>query len=363
VILPTTIKKLKNSYILIAVLLSGLLALSACNPSAEATPSPTAPAATEVAVPFTETPPPVEASPTPEANKIVLLAPEGADPALALDVQQVVSELAAQEGLVFETQAEITHLELSPEILLMVLVPPDTGAANLVAANPQVQFLAVGMQIAQTGSNLSSIEAQTSRTDQQGFLAGYLAAIITPDWRVGVISRADTIEGKAARLGFVNGAIFFCGLCRPAYPPFVQYPLYVELGAGAGQAEQQAAADTLLANAVKTVYLAPGAGDTFLAEYLVQAGVNLIGGETPADPLRANWVATIRSDQAQAIRQLWPKLLDGGGPFSESAALTLTDVNPALLSPGRQRLVENILADLLAGYVDTGIDPQTGEPR
>lgn len=361
-ILSTTYPELKNVRILLVGIFLGMLALSACN-SSRPTLSPTPPAATDAAAPFTETPLPPQATSTPPANKVVLLAPAGADPALALNVQQVVAELAAQDGLAFETLAEITQLDLDPEILLMVLIPPDSGTANLAAANPQVQFLTVGMDAAQTGPNLSSIEAQASRIDQQGFLAGYLAAIITPNWRVGVISRADTTEGKAARSGFINGAIFFCGLCRPAYPPFVQYPLYAELAGGAGQAEQQAAADILLANAVQTVYLAPGAGDAFLTEYLVQAGVNLIGGETPTDPLRASWVATIRADQAQAIRQVWSKLLSGAGSFSESASLTLTDVNPALLSPGRQRLVENMLADLLAGYVDTGIDPQTGEPR
>ncbi len=344
------------------LLFLGLLAVSGCNSSTPML-SPTIPAATDAVALSTETALPPEASSTPPANKVVLLAPPGADPALALNVQEVVGELAAQDGLTFETLAELTQLELGPEIRLMVLVPPDSGTANLVAANPQVQFLTIGMKDIQTGPNLSIIDAQTSRLDQQGFLAGYLAAIITQNWRVGVISRADTVESKAARSGFVNGAIFFCGLCRPAYPPFVQYPLYTEIVGGASQAEQQAAADQLLANAVDTVYLAPGTGDAYLVEYLVLAGVNLIGGETPADPLRVNWVATIRTDPAQAIRQIWPKLLSGEGSSSENASLMLTDINPALLSPGRQRLVEEMLVDLLAGYVDTGIDPQTGELR
>jgi len=43
--------------------------------------------------------------------------------------------------------------------------------------------------------------------------------------------------------------------------------------------------------------------------------------------------------------------------------LTLSNVNTSLLSPGRQRLVEKTLQDLAADYIDTGVDPLTGESR
>jgi hypothetical protein len=43
--------------------------------------------------------------------------------------------------------------------------------------------------------------------------------------------------------------------------------------------------------------------------------------------------------------------------------LTLLDVNPALFSPGKQRLAQETLDDLLAGFIDTGVDPVTGESR
>jgi hypothetical protein len=39
----------------------------------------------------------------------------------------------------------------------------------------------------------------------------------------------------------------------------------------------------------------------------------------------------------------------------------LEDANPALFSPGRQQLVEETLSEMLAGRIDTGVDPQTGE--
>ncbi len=140
----------------------------------------------------------------------------------------------------------------------MVALPPDPGIANLAAANPQAQFLAVGIPGVTVTSNLSQIGSDGERPDQQGFLAGYLAAVITPDWRVGVISQSDSPAGKAAQNGFTNGVIFYCGLCRPSYPPFIQYPILVDLAAGT---DPQAAVDSLVSNAVKTVYVSPAVED------------------------------------------------------------------------------------------------------
>ena len=246
---------------------------------------------------------------------------------------------------------------------MVVSLPPDPGLANLAAAAPHTQFVAVGMPGVQPAKNLFVVGAQGARPDRQGFLAGDIAASITPDWRIGVINREDTGAGKAARQGFFNGATYYCGLCRSAYPPFYPYPLYVELPAQASQAEQQAAADYMIDHAAKTVYVYPGAGDEALLEYLAQKGVNLIGGANPPQAAESLWVASIQPDLLKAVRDLWPRLLKGEPGASVDVPLAITNANPALFSPGRQRLAQTTLDDLLAGFIDTGVDPQTGELR
>jgi hypothetical protein len=336
--------------------------IAACIPSAPVSPpaTQTPEAATPLAKATTEE---ILPTPTPEANLVVLLAPPGADSEVSLGAQSLLSELATKEGLSFETRTEFNELELNPSVRLVIALPPDPGIANLVAANPNVQFLAIGIEGLEPGPNLSLIGSAGSRPDQRGFLAGYLAAVISQDWRVGVISRGDTVEGNAARLGFINGVVFFCGLCRPTYPPFLQYPFYVELPDAASQVEQQAAVDQMVASAVKTVYVSSGAGDVSLLEALAQANIDLIGSESPAESLRDQWIASIRLDQEAAIEKLWQDLLNGEGGNQISAPITITDVNSQILTPGRQRLVEQMLSELLTGYIDTGVDPQTGQLR
>jgi hypothetical protein len=164
-------------------------------------------------------------------------------------------------------------------------------------------------------------------------------------------------------LSFINGVIFYCGLCRPVFPPFYQYPLVSTLPGGVGSAHQQAAADAMINSGVKTVYVYPGTGDDSLLQYLAQAGVNLIGGAAYPPEVQNQWVASIAIDMGAAIRQAWPGLLQGQGGMSLEAPLVLVDWNEALFSPGRQRLVERLLADLVAGYIDTFVDPLTGQSR
>ena len=73
-------------------------------------------------------------------------------------------------------------------------------------------------------------------------------------------------------------------------------------------------ANILIDSAVETAYLAPGAGDDTLYEYLASAEINLIGTGTPPPGLEGNWIGTIGGDFQSAVRAAWPGLLaDQGG--------------------------------------------------
>jgi hypothetical protein len=341
-----------------------LLIVAACRPATATPPHPTDSGVTPVpqtvqtltALP-SETP---AVTATPEQGKVALLAPSGSDAGKVLALQELLAPPAQQAGLIFET---LETLPADPSLRLVVALPPDPGLLNLAAANPQVKFLAVGLTGVQAAQNISVVASGGERPDQQGFLAGYLSAVVTPDWRVGVVSAPSSLAGKAARNGFSKGLTFYCGLCRPAYPPFVQYPVFADLPEGFGGPELQAAIDLLTANAVKTVYLAPGVGDTAFVESLAQAGFQIIGGGDPPASATSNWIATVRSDETGAVVQALERLLAGEDALAISTPLALTGRNEALFSAGRQRVVDGILNDLLNGYIDTGIDPQTGEPR
>ena len=301
-------------------------------------------------------------SATPQAPLVILLAPNGSDTELSGPLQPVLAELSVQAGLRFKLLPTLSKSDLTSQVKLVVALAPTDNLASLAVNAPSTQFLAIGVPDLQPGQNLSLVGSPAGRPDQLGFMGGYIAALITKDWRVGVISTEDG-SGMAARQGFFNGAIYYCGLCRPSYPPFYQYPLYSELAPGASAADRQAAADYLIDQAVETVYIAPGAGDDSLLEYLAQAGVNLIGSSPPPVTVQNQWVATLQTDSVSAVRKLWPDLLKGQGGANLESPIYIRDANEKLFSLGRQRMAQHTLEELQAGFIDTGIDPSMGEAR
>jgi hypothetical protein len=319
-----------------------------------------APTAGVPTAPATFTPQPTPTvSPTPLIPVALLLAPEGADRGQIEAAGQALSNLSAQEGLRWQMRTALSAADLTPDVRLVLALPPASGLEELAKGAPQVQFLAVGIPGLQSLPNLSQIGAEASSPERAAFLAGIIAAILTDDWRVGVISLSDTPEGVAARQGFLNGVVFFCGLCRQIYPPYYQYPLYIEYPSGASPAERLSAVTALTDRFVKTAYLYPGAADPALLKALDEAGILVIGGASPGAARPTHWAATVQSDPSDSIQAILPDLLAGKGGAVLPLALEITDVNPELFSPGRLALAEKYLAEILAGVIEPGAPPDS----
>lgn len=349
------------------ILLLGLF-LIAC--SGEATPSavlPTESQSTSQVEEATEsvlTPlPSASPSPTLTAPLAILLAPPGSDAVLETSLSIGLQAALAEAGLRWEVRRSLNVAEMTSDVRLVVVISPDPGWAGLLAAAPQTQFLAVGLPGLQPGANLSLIGATGYRPDRAGFIAGMTAAVVTPDWRVAVVGPADLPADRAARNGFLNGAVYVCGLCLPYFGPSVDYPISVELSPQADSAAIQAAIQQLQNQAVKTVYLPPAITEIQFIEALAQAGFNIIGSYGAPMELFDHWIAAVEPDPVSAALEMLPRLLAGEGGLSREMPYTLMDVNPNLLSEGRRLYVEELIAEVMAGYLDTGIDPLTGDPR
>jgi hypothetical protein len=298
---------------------------------------------------------------TPSPPRVILLASKDADAELVLSIEGVIRELANEVGYVVETRTALSSDEIDTSVRLVVGFPPDQDLEILAESVKAVQFLSIGIPGLSPRDNLSLIGPMGFRSDHVGFMAGYISAVITQDWRVGVIGRSDTTNGMAEINGFVNGARYYCGTCRPVFPPYVQYPIQVGLSEFEIENAWQAAVDTLIEAAVDTVYISPEIANPQILSTLVESGMIVLGGRKPSDELLTNWVVTLGEDPAEAVRGLWEDLLGGKGGASIPVQITMHDPNPELFSYGRQRLAESILGELLEGFIDTGVDPLTGQ--
>lgn len=326
-----------------------IVMVSACGNNAE-------PAATSAPV-STEsvTPPPVLTS-TPAVPLAVLVVPVDLDPDTSNLYQKTVYDLTQQSGYRFQVRNSFTESDLEPGLQVVIAVSTDPDIAVLAAAAPQVQFLAINIPNVTAGGNVSVL-ANNTQSDVAAFLAGYTAALITDDYRIGMMIPRDNGDAIRALNAFASGMVYFCGTCRPTlFYPWA-YPQYIEIAAGEDVNNYDAYADILMLQyKVNTIYVYPDIYTEDLVTYIGTTGTSMIGTISP-EQRPAGWVMTIQPDVIKAIENAWPQLVSGQGGITVQSPLGLADVDPSLLTPGKQRLVEQTLNDLQAGLIGIGSTP------
>ncbi|MCH7587294.1 MAG: hypothetical protein IIC78_04540 [Chloroflexi bacterium] len=279
-----------------------------------------------------------------------------ADPSMHRQIQQhllvALQDLTADQGWALEQRASYPAEDVDSQLRVVVALPPAPDIEQWADLSPQVQFVAVGISGLGTKHNLSLLGANGFREDQLSFLAGYLAAVITPDWRVATLID----EGAGIRAaGFRNGMIYFCGLCRLTYPPYYDYPLSFALKANRTDEDWRQAADFFAANAVDTLFINMQLGDTEMLQILMNSELNFIGVSMPADAER--WIATLRFAPEISIREKWNDILEEKGGWRAEIPLLVEDVNQELLSIGRLQWIEKMIDELQTGFIDPSVTP------
>lgn len=340
-----TIKNLLLIFLLLAV--AGLLLVS-CTPGAvpSGTPNPETP----VAVLPSATPMP-QPTATTQPGRVLLVAPAGADVQAA---QAALAELSGTAGLILETRAGLQKEELTPDVRVVVSLDAPLNLAEIAAAAPQTQFIAVSSVDLPAAGNLTVIR---ERPEYQAFIAGYISALLSTDYRAGALLPGDGPLGASLQEAFTNGARYFCGVCAPGYPLNVYYPQIAALpSASDGPAWQAAAAGMFDNQKVEVYYLSAEAVRPEVIAYLqdrVQFDKTLlvVGDQSPPDALKAQWAATVRYDVVSGLRQVWPDVTAGKGGAVLEAAIIAENPTKGLVGEGRMRLVENLIAEIKAGRI------------
>lgn len=332
---------MRRSFAIFVVVIS--IILGACggagDPALTSTPFPTD---TQIV------PPTLTATPT--IPLAVLVIPAELDPETSNLYQTTVYDLAQASGYRFQVRNTLTPADLEPGLRVVIALSPDPGIASLAAAAPNVQFLAINIPDLVAGGNVSVL-GNNSQSDIAAFLAGYTAAMITDDYRIGMMIPKDNADAIRSLNAFANGMKFYCGVCRPLLFYQSAFPQYIEIGAEEDPANYDAYADILmLQHKVSTIYLHPDIATTDLMTYIGTTGASMIGTTTP-EQQPAGWVMTIQPDVIKAIQNAWPSLINGQGGITVQSPLGLAEIDPTLLTPGKQRLVEQTLSDLQAGLI------------
>lgn len=293
------------------------------------------------------------ATPIP-ADRAVLIAAADADTALVAEAQTLLAELSAASGLEFETRQEITSETLTADIKIIVFLQHPDNLGTLAANAPGTQFVALSNLDWSPPANVTLIHEDNNDT---AFLAGYIAAILAPNFRVGALLAAENTELNQA---FQNGVNYYCGICASLINPLNTYPV-VSIQPSASTAETwQAAFNEINLNKVNVLYVTREAMTSQLLAYLSGMDVAIISNQTPLDEGRARWAGSIYLDGLSPIREIWNDLLAGVGGRIVNANFKITDIQQIIitdgsvwLSPGKLQLVDTIIQLLREDQINT----------
>jgi len=332
----------RTKFVMLCMVLA--LILAACGAIGEPSATP-APLPTDTSAPL-----PPEATATTATPLAILVLPATLDPESSNLYQKTVYDLTQASGMRFQVRNSLTPADLEPGLQIVIALAPDPGIAALAAAAPNIQFLAINIPEITPGGNISVLGGG-AQSDIAAFLAGYTAALITDDYRIGMMMPRDNPDAIRAFNAYTSGMIFYCGTCRPFYYMPWSFPQYIDIPADEDVNNYDAYSDILILQyKVRTIYLYPDIVTDDLMNYIGSTGTLMIGTKTP-EQFPGGWVMTIQPDIVKAIQNAWPQLISGQGGVTVQSPLGLSDIDPSLLSLGKQRLVEQMLQDLQSGLV------------
>jgi hypothetical protein len=242
---------------------------------------------------------------------------------------------------------------------VVIALPPDPGpgVAVLAAAAPQAQFLAINIPSLTAGGNISVL-ANTVQTDIVAFMAGYIGALITEDYRIGMIYPDGNADALNALDAYTNGKTYYCGICRPFYYLPYDFPQSIPIPTTEPKENYGGYAVYLIQQReVDFIFVYPEIASPELLTYIGSSGAVQVGS-SPQGPPPLYWAASITPDTIGAIQTAWPNLIAGQGGQAVQSPLTITNVDANLLSPAKQAEAQQVLAELVAGRISPHGVPQ-----
>lgn len=330
-------------FVLLVVLITSCSSNNATPTPAPSSPSPetAVPAATDVLV-----------SPTPtlEDGRVILVTGEAPEPRLLDLTTTALQTLVDGSGLRLLTQTTLLPEDITPGVRVVVVLKESVDVSAVAAGAPDVQFVGIGTNGATASSNVSILGDATADQERLSFMAGYLSALISTDYKIAALVASGSDMGAVAADAYIVGARFYCGLCQPKYPPYGTFPKWESFAAGSGSDAWQPLVDALVNSGVEILYLQASVLSPELLTYLAELGIKVISDGAP-DMMRTQWVATLTLDPSSSLEAVWPDLISGVGGHQLPLSVDLVDLDNGLVSEGRYRLFEEVVADLEAGLV------------
>jgi hypothetical protein len=287
--------------------------------------------------------------PTEEKGVVILTKSQNADSFVFSRTEETLESLTADHDLDLEIIENFSGEMLTPTTKIVVLVGEGLDPLDMAQSSPNVQFIVIDNPAVVPGMNVSLVGGSDD-PQRIAFMAGYLAALISEDYKVSALVSTDVDSPDALVEAFVIGARFFCGICQPKFPPYNTFPRWETVDVADFSAGYQGAIDSLVAIGTEILYLEKSLITPEILTYLGESGVKVISNGEP-DILVNHWVGTLNADPQAGLIDIWPSILAGTGGQQALINIVLMDMDSGLVSEGRYRLFEETVSNLKAGSI------------
>ncbi len=326
-----TLHILKQKWLAAAILIAASAALFACTEPTSTATAPPLPDPTITSLP----------SPSPTPHPELLLIADG-EVAWEGDLEV----WAAQRGWVLtraDPSGAAAYLaESKPSIAAVVSWQEALGGDLQLAAEEGVPVVAIDVPGVSPGSKLSTIS--NARHDQAGFLAGVMTGLASQTGWVGQVTATGGPDEQAYSIGFAQGLLWGCPKCQLV-----------------SQTASELTLDRFRANSVDVVFPFPGSAADEAADVLADGGLPMVWVGEGGPPAETRVGRVIFEADRLIVPALEDLMQTGEGkawPYSiESRSILRADINSGLLSPGRQRLLDEAYEAIATGDLDIGTDP------
>ncbi len=301
-------------------------------------PTETLPEPTEELPEPTETP-----TPLPPQEKIAFF-PSDEVPGITENLTRALDAVCGEN---FDCRTVSSEEEIGTDTDYVIFAKEPTALDSLTQRFPETQFILTA------GPQTSYDNAWVIRYDEAflPFLAGLAVTGNARDWRsAGLFPSDSVLWGSHAEEAFLNGGHYLCGNCRGALAPYVEFPLTASLPKDSSPDSWIARFDELQNSFIYTVFLSDEAVSAELLQKLVSLNVQMLGVSAPPQGVEGNWLATIRFDWSDTLRQIIARSEAGERRGSMGVVLSITPGElRETFSEGKANVLRQAYADLLSG--------------
>jgi hypothetical protein len=335
---------MRKSELIMLFLMGFMVVFTSCEVNPEVTPTSTEIYPTQTLEP---------SLPSQESNKKVCLwITEEVNPELIDITSQTLESLKIDYGFDLDIINGPIDLNSLSDYSVMVLIKPGQDFIEILNQEPGISYLVIDGVDLEPADNLTIIKGYQESLPMISFLGGYLAALITPDYRVGVIADDSNSDANLIIDSFTIGARYFCGLCNSRIGPIEYYPKYLIVNSEQTIEEWSVNLDSLILDSVQTVYLDQDILSSDRLMFISQLNIGIISSSVPSDASDlVNWIGTLSLNYQQAIIDVWPTVFNGASGMEVQPEIFLENFSEEKISEGRLRIFNETKTDLLEGLI------------